>query len=316
MPLRTARPMKVNGIYYFRQRVPRDLVPQVKRRWIKETLGTKDSATARARHAEAAAKYEAFWSHLRRHPAAIDHRETIAIAGEVYRDFLERNRNGSRHMWAAHHWTWRHLMLSVASGLIDAPKGFETLKVPDWDVMEQDAGELLRAVLKTAGIVLDDEMFKALLLRSSQAVVKGMEKIIRECDGDYGPDPAADRFPKFVPPKDKEKHSSLAEDVWTAGAKTWSPATRKKYRHALDDFLAQVPSYGLKQVRGDWDLSTVTKDHVRAWRDGLLNRLKGKASARTVQREYLGSLKAIFASAVRGERLRDNPATGVYVEEA
>jgi len=308
--------MKVNGVYYFRQRVPRDLVPQVQRRWIKETLGTKDPAIAKSRHAEAAAKYEAFWDHMRRHPAAIDHRETVAIAGEVYRDFLERNRDGARHMWAAHHWKWRHLILSVASRLIDAPKGFETLKGIDWDVMEQDAGESPRAVLKAAGIVVDDEMFKALLLRSSRAIVKGMEKIVREREGDYGPDPAADCFPKFVPPRDKEKRSASAEDVWAASAKTWSPATQKKYRHALDDFLAQLRSYGLKQIRGDWDLSMISAEHVQSWRDGLVLRLKGKATPRTLQREYLGSLKAIFASAVRGERLRENPAVGVFVKEA
>ena len=315
MPLRTVRPMKVNGVYYFRQRVPRDLFPQLKRHWVKETLDTKDPSIAKARHAEAAAKYEAFWALLRRNPMAIEPRETIAIAGEVYRDFLERNRDGSRHLWAAHHWGWRHSVLSVACGVIDRPKGWET-KCPDWDVMELDAGDSLRAVLKRAGMVVPDEVRKGLLLHSSRAVVKGMEKIIRECDGDYGPDPEADRFPQFVPPKDREKCSPLAEDVWAAGAKTWSPATRKKFRHALDDFLAQLPSYGLRQVRGDWDLSRITKDHVRAWRDGLLQRLKGKASARTVQREYLGSLKTVFASAVRGERLRENPAAGVFVEEA
>ena len=180
----------------------------------------------------------------------------------------------------------------------------------------QDAGAELRAVLQRAGMVVDDRQFKGLLLASGKAVVQGMAKIIRECDGDFSPDPEADRFPPFVPPKDKEKKSPLAEDVWAAGAKTWSPATREKYRRIFDDFLAQLPSYGLRQTRGDWDLARIAKDHVRAWRDGLLERLKNQATPRTIQREYLGALKAIFSSAVRGERIAENPADDVSVAEA
>jgi hypothetical protein len=44
-----ARPMQINGVYYFRQRVPRDLIKQVGRRWIKESLRTSDPAIARNR---------------------------------------------------------------------------------------------------------------------------------------------------------------------------------------------------------------------------------------------------------------------------
>ena len=316
MPLSMARPMQIKGVYYFRQRVPRDLIPQVGRCWIKESLRTKNPAIARNRQSEVAAKYSAYWTHLRRHPIGIDKREATAIAGEVYRQFLEDQKDGARHIWAAHHWTWRKLHLEIATGMIDPPKDWPSKPVPDWDVLEKDAGEALRAVLQRSGIVVDDKQFKGLLFSSGKAVVHGIDKILRECDGDFSPDPEAEQFPPFVPPKDKEKRSPLAEDVWVAGAKNWSPSTREKYRRIFDDFLAQLPSYGLHQTRGDWDLARIAKDHVRAWRDGLLERLKNQATPRTIQREYLGALKAIFSSAVRGERIAENPADDVSVAEA
>jgi integrase len=307
--------MRINGVYYFRQRVPRDLVAQVGRKFVKESLKTTNADIAKRRNAEAIAKYAATWTHLRRNPLGMHPREATAIAGEVYREFMERHRDGDRHFWAKHHWTWRHYVLSVACGLVDRGKNW-TNETPDTEFLRGQVGDALRTVLKRAGMVVDDGLFNHLLRESGKAVVQGIEQILRECDGDYRPDPDASRFPPFVSPKDRARRSTLAEEVWAAGKAGWSPATRKKYRHALDDFLAQLPSYGLRQTRGDWDLARITKDHVRAWRDGLLVRLKGEATARTVKLEYLGSLKAVFASAVRGERLAENPATGVGVEAA
>ena len=60
--------MRVNGVYYFRQRVPRDLIPMLGRRWIKESLRTKDAKLAKALNAKAAAEHPAEWERLRKKP--------------------------------------------------------------------------------------------------------------------------------------------------------------------------------------------------------------------------------------------------------
>ena len=52
MPLLTARPMRIDGTYYFRQRVSADLVHVVGRTTYKRSLGTKDPTVAKRLHAQ------------------------------------------------------------------------------------------------------------------------------------------------------------------------------------------------------------------------------------------------------------------------
>jgi integrase len=310
--------MRVNGVYYFRERVPRDLVPVVGRCWVKESLRTKNATLARALQAQVAAKYAAEWQRLRKNPTggAGDLRDVTAIAGEVYRQILEREGAKPRHGWTNHQWLWQRARLLVATDRETWPNGVVLTRAEKLAVIEKLVGEDLDAVLKRAGMIPGLREREILLQYSGDAAVDAFLKLMKECNGDFSPDPNAARFPPFVPPAEAVRRSPLAEDVWRGGEPRWSAATQRKYRHALDDFLAQLPSYGLHKTRGDWDLAKITRDHVRAWRDSLLVRLKDEASPRTIQREYLGSLKAIFAYAVRGERLRENPAKGIYVEQA
>jgi integrase len=311
-----ARPMRLKGVYHFRQRVPKDVLPRVGKSWIKESLRTSDPAVAKQRHTDASAKYAAYWNELRRSPPGMDAREATAIAGEVYKKFLERHRDGARTMRTAHHWSWRAAVLAVAPGEEDKPSGWDGVKTPDWDIFERDAGDELRTVLRRAGMALDDASFRSLLFKSAKAVLLGIHKLIRECGDDFRPDPEAERFPAFVAPKDKAAKSTLVEDIWDAVKAGLSPSSQKKYRHALDDFLEHLGRNGLRKVKGDYDLSLITKDNVRAWRDDLLVRLDGKAAPRTIERDYLGSLKAVFSFAVRDDRIAENCAKGILVQAA
>jgi hypothetical protein len=67
MVLAMARPWQHprTGIFWLRKRVPADLVPIVNRREEKRTLGTRDPAEAKKRHAEALAELERRWEQLR-----------------------------------------------------------------------------------------------------------------------------------------------------------------------------------------------------------------------------------------------------------
>ena len=356
--------MRLNGVYYFRQRVPLDLIPTVGKRWIKESLRTKNATLAKALHAQVAAKYAARWEELRKNPIHhLDSRDSAALAGEIYRQILEREGEKPRHAWSRREWFMRRAGLMFGldhfspSALIAEDSNVAEVEIPrvamektptmpeveaaavtdnavsedaasadprrrlneefcGADYVAKEIGRDLDALLKRAGIVLGPEKREDVLFQAGEAAIRAYEKLMKESHGDFSADANANRFPPFVAWADAVRHSSLAEDVWRGGEPHWARATQRKYRHALDDFLEQFPSYALHRTRGDWDLAKVTTDHVRAWRDNLLTRLAGKTSARTIQREYLGSLKSIFAYAVRNGRLRENPAKGIYVEEA
>ncbi len=78
-PLRTK-----SGTYYFRQRVPADLVAAVGSRMVQFSLHTKDPKEAKERHAQELAKMQLRWKALRSKPEPLPHIEIVALAGELY----------------------------------------------------------------------------------------------------------------------------------------------------------------------------------------------------------------------------------------
>lgn len=237
MPLCMARPMRLNGVYYFRQRVPKDVLPRVGKSWIKESLRTSDPAVAKQRHTDACAKYAACWNELRRSPSGMNAREATSIAGEVYKEFLERHSGGARTMWTAHHWSWRAAVLAVATGEEDKPSSWDGVKTPDWDIFERDAGDELRTVLRRAGMAVDDASFRSLLFKSAKAVLLGIHKLIRECGDDFRPDPEVERVSAFVAPKDRAAKSTLSNRAPSAELAVTGRRLRPRASGAMRSWL-------------------------------------------------------------------------------
>jgi hypothetical protein len=50
------------------------VLPRVGKSWIKESLRTSDPAVAKQRHADARAKYAAYWNEIRRSLSGMDAR--------------------------------------------------------------------------------------------------------------------------------------------------------------------------------------------------------------------------------------------------
>lgn len=314
MVLRMPRPVLIGKIFYYRQRVPKDLVRLVGTKIIKESLKTEDPHEAMDRFMECARKYRAYWEHVRRTPIPTGE-DIAALAGEVYREFYNRWRDHNKNFWMAHHWAMRRWQLSVATDNVD-PMAPLPNEAEAMITLERDAGEALDTVLKRAGMVVSAEVRGFLLRKVGTGVLLAMERISREIEGDYRPDDNEKRFPPFVPPQDAEERSPLAEFVFAAGKQGWKSATVYKYRHALDDFLEQLPGYGLRRIKGDWDLSRIEQEHVRKWAEGLVKRKAGEATALTIEREYLDSLKAIFTFAKKNGRIKQNPAEGIKLQAA
>lgn len=86
MVLQMPRPFKhpKTGVYYFRVRVPADLVPLVGKSEIKISLGTRDPAQAKELFSERERKVNLDWRRLRSAPEPLPHRQMVALAGKLY----------------------------------------------------------------------------------------------------------------------------------------------------------------------------------------------------------------------------------------
>src|SRR5215207_1289622 len=95
MVLAMSRPHKHprTGIYWFRRRVPTDLVEHLGRKEVTRSLGTRDAAQAKKLYAEALADYEVQWANLRAGSRAITEREAHALAAKAYDNWLATYRD-------------------------------------------------------------------------------------------------------------------------------------------------------------------------------------------------------------------------------
>ncbi|URK88587.1 hypothetical protein LP421_16130 [Rhizobium sp. RCAM05350] len=97
-----AQPIKRGGIYWLRKKVPTDLRPFEGKTEEKFSLKTRDPGEARVLFAKAHAAIEERWARLRKGlkaPLSLSHKEAYAIAGEIYRDRLEKFEHDPNGLW-------------------------------------------------------------------------------------------------------------------------------------------------------------------------------------------------------------------------
>ena len=101
VPMPSPQKHRDTGVYWFRQRVPKDLRPLVGKTEVTRTLGTKDLAEAKILHGPVMAEVAAQWAELRRGQQALTHKEIQALAGEFYRELVKAHENepGSVDAW-------------------------------------------------------------------------------------------------------------------------------------------------------------------------------------------------------------------------
>ena len=111
MALRMARPTRIksSSSVYFRERIPSDVLAKAKgmafalpvgdelahvtvgpnAATIKVSLRTSDDRLAKDRQRQVGAYLSRCWESLRKGPARLTHKETVALSGEVYKAFTE-----------------------------------------------------------------------------------------------------------------------------------------------------------------------------------------------------------------------------------
>jgi hypothetical protein len=178
-----------SGFYWFRKAVPADLRPILGRREEKFSLGTKNPTEAQALHARRAAEIAEKWARLRGQ-AAPDHVDLFALAGEFYREMLAKNQ---RNPGVAKRW---HDEIERHTKSQSPMLGIVELRAKN---REFYYGPQARKFLLDRGYVLDKVQFATFVKAFADAAKLGAEQLLRNAEGDYTPDPQAQKFPKFEP---------------------------------------------------------------------------------------------------------------------
>ncbi|EKS29696.1 DUF6538 domain-containing protein [Afipia felis] len=290
MVLAMSRPAKhpKTGTYLFRKRVPRHLQQLVGSREIKRSLGTKNPNEAKRLYLEAAEAVEREWTLLQAAPVALSHKEIIRLAGVAYGDIvgIHPDNPGPASVWK------QHIRISEEA----RTKG----------KLEQWVGPYVDALLVKEQIKTTPECRREIIEETDHAIVQAARQRLKEAQGDYSPDPKANRFPK-------QKSAEVGGVTITALFKSWqtahvadglSPTTATKRKPIVKDFIAFL---------GHDDAARVTRNDATRWRDHLRQTRKPPLSAKTVRDTYFAALRAIFARAVDDANLTENPFLGARV---
>jgi hypothetical protein len=95
MALTMARPWKhpKTGLYWLRRRVPDALRAKVGRREVRRSLGTRDPAEAKLRHAQALAALETQWQNLRAGSQKLTEQQAHELARSVHDRWLDMHKD-------------------------------------------------------------------------------------------------------------------------------------------------------------------------------------------------------------------------------
>jgi len=294
MVLHMPRPYKhpKTGVFYFRQKTPADLRQIFGRAEVGWSLRTKDEAVAKIRNAEACQKQARVWQALRAKPEPIPHKQIMALAGGFYSSLVAivDDEPGEPSMWK--------LMLDK----------FDNDRMSDQAIKEWFGPEADRLLLEQ-GLSTDEYSYTRLCTALHDVWLQWSEFQLKRSQGDYSPDPKAERFPKFgqqnVTPKTKERLSitSLFE-LWER-----DHLANKKPQKTADDFRQKIDV--LKTYLGHDDALRVTGANIADWCDHL--RHEKEFAPKTVRDKYLAAAKSVFNAGTSRRKLTTNPTDGVKV---
>lgn len=274
----------------------------------KVSLGTRDPAEARIRHAERLADLELRWAALRQGNAKLTHKQIIAIAGEFYRSLIDDHADEPGDPS-----TWQYRLFYDRAYF--NPEQVKITKLGNWSidprlVIARRYDRPIRAFLIDRGLQVDEATFEKVRHEVRRALRQAHETLGRHAQGDYRPDPDAGRFPpaeiikEALTPKEELMAKTRISITGTFEAYATetknSPRTKKRWRPIMKALEAEVG-----------DLQKITPDWCVAWKDRLL--AQGLAN-KTVQEVYLASLRAVCKWAVRNRRIAANPLEGIGVK--
>ncbi|MGB3336947.1 MAG: DUF6538 domain-containing protein [Devosia sp.] len=291
------------GVWYFRKAVPEHLQPLVGKKEEKFSLHTKDLTLAKRSFAQAAADVQARWEHLQQRPLvpepvreqSMTLQQIVAIAGEFYHELLQQHRAqpGPAKIW-------HDKLNQMQSALPDRLMKPGRKRLPGWAFMPAQAaartvGAQVREMLDGEGIALDNESLMRLHLEVASALAQGYAVLARQAEGDYSPDPRANRFPvRIAPSKDSATDWRKTYEAY-ADARKPAPKSIKRQKGVLTAFFAFL---------GHNDPSRVTRADAQRW---MRHRLDAGIAPQTVWMADMAHPRALLNWARRNDLLTNRP---------
>jgi hypothetical protein len=294
MPLAMARPMKRPNTRseQFVQRIPVDVKAKVRGLKlaipvgaqtvpltisqtapdIRISLRTSDPAEAKARHAAVALYLAGVWQSVRQGPRKLTQKDTVALAGVIYREFVEAIEDdpGKSEMWAS---------VEAANVAAMAGKfGPAALSLHDDETkrlksMEERFGFLADSQLAKLGFVVDADSRQRLIEQVGRAMSDAAVDLLRNADGDYGPETRTQRFPAWTPPEQQPQPvtppaASPAVSLLSllnrlAKERGYAPKTVSEWTRSLQSLTAHAKTE---------DATAITPEAIIAWMDALVDR--------------------------------------------
>ncbi|WP_182422373.1 DUF6538 domain-containing protein [Aureimonas sp. ME7] len=336
MVLAMSRPHKHprTGIYWFRKRVPTDLVAVVGRKEVTESLETRDPVEAKLRHAKALQEYEARWATMRAGARSLTEREAHGLATVFYEKWIDLHRDNPslEVVWHPEHYQdlWTFTPLAEEEPETDQPgnRPIENVLVP----------HMRRFCLTQAEYCLEHfghEVSYWNRILVGKAIAAAMHRahfvLKRMAEGHFEPDDAvpvpaetthrpSDRRvgrtssqPAVVKPANGAGAGTLTDLVegWWRESKAAGrkPSTYESYRNTFSAFA---------KFLGHNDAGRVGRSDVIAFKDHRLatpsSRTGRVPSPKTVKDSDLTALKAVFEWAVMNEKVNENPAAKITIK--
>jgi integrase len=296
---------------------------------VRFSLRTRDPVETKLRQAAAVAHLETVWQSLRAtKPISLSHKQATALAGDLYRAWAdgEEREQTTGMTWTVQGWVHhRETPEEAAAGFRAIVAHLDEIASSgDPAKLEKTVGPIVDRLLLARGIASVDSDTRPILLDAFMLALRdAMQHRERNAEGDYSPDPKAQRFPEWKSPEaltaEPTKATSskaasslirLVEDWWSEAKRAdRKPSTYESYRNSMAALVAFL---------GHDDALRVTPEEILRFKDhrlATINPRNGKhISAKTVKDSDLAGLKTIFGWAVTNRRIATNPATGITIK--
>jgi len=293
MVLAMTRPTKhpKTGVYLYRQRVPRDVLPVAKGQQVtvtidgksftlkvgselKVSLRTKDGPKAKELAAEAQSEFNRIWDSFRGGAETLTNKQCVALAGEVYSAFkLIEDDPGPPELWQR---VQGENATVQANPLIINPLAIR--KEPQ-DRREQRFGPFVDVVLRKHHLTITNGSRLQLLAHVSRAMDEAAALLERRASGDYRPDTNEERFPEFIFPQ----ASSVAKATREANTRVTfdqiidaEAAYRSQGRETkpfpdktISQYKSRCREFSTYRGKQGKDASTVTLADLESWVEHL-----------------------------------------------
>lgn len=290
------------------------------------SLETDDRLIAESRQANALDHLRRLFELTEAEPVTLSHKALVALSGETYRIYNEiHNDNpGEPGPWTFHKALHRaalegRIQSPPSAGLLpneagtviemfgdgDLTAAVNALPAGQFDGLEDRFGLIGDWVLIRQRIHLAQSDRRRFLHLVGTAALDAGWHLRRNAEGDYSPDPKAQRFPAIetVTALTPKQTMTGLFDLWWQEAKATgrSQKTHDTYKGAIDRLVKHL---------GHDDAGRVTEEDMIAFKDARLK----VVTAKSLKDGDLPGIRSVFGWAVDNRKLTKNPADAIKVK--